>query len=121
MQLKEISLMLGTLPYRAGALVGPSIPKPLTTVSDTRQMYVYFAMTENQIRNLIRQYCSPNETIRQMPEIELRLNDGTIYENKGRIETISGAGKFMLFGANCSRHRRTCIPDESYTYGACSG
>ena len=42
-------------------------------------------------------------------------------ENKGRIETISGVGKFMLFGANCSRHRRTYIPDESYTYGACSG
>lgn len=47
-------------------------------------------MSENQIRNLIRQYGSPDETIRQMPEIELQLNDGSIYESKGRIETISG-------------------------------
>ena len=82
--------VVGTLPFRAGALVGPSISKPLTTVSDTRQMYVYFSMSENQLRNLFRQYGSPDETIRKMPEIELQLNDGSIYESKGRIETISG-------------------------------
>lgn len=82
--------VVGTLPFRAGALVGPSISKPLTTVSDTKRMYVYFSMSENQIRNLIRQYGSPDETIRRMPDVELQLNDGSIYENKGRIETISG-------------------------------
>ena len=82
--------VVGTLPFRAGALVGPSISKPLTTVSDTRQMYVYFSMSENQLRSLFRQYGSPDETIRKMPEIELQLNDGSIYESKGRIETISG-------------------------------
>ena len=53
-------------------------------------MYVYFSMSENQIRNLFRQYGSPDETIRKMPEIELLLNDGSVYEEKGRIETISG-------------------------------
>lgn len=73
-----------------GALVGPTISKPLTTVSDTRRMYVYFSMSENQIRSLFRQYGSPDETINGMPEIELRLNDGSVYESKGRIETISG-------------------------------
>lgn len=88
--LSPVDGVVGTLPYRAGALVGPTIEKPLTTVSDTRQMYVYFAMTENQIRGLIRQYGTPDETIKQMPEISLRLNDGTIYESKGKIETISG-------------------------------
>lgn len=82
--------VVGTLPFREGALVGPTISKPLTTVSDTRQMYVYFSMSENQIRNLIRQYGTPDETISQMPDIELQLSDGTVYENKGRIETISG-------------------------------
>lgn len=88
--LSPVDGIVGTLPYRAGALVGPNISKPLTTVSDTRQMYVYFSMTENQIRSLIRQYGTPDETIKQMPEICLQLSDGTIYESKGRIETISG-------------------------------
>lgn len=82
--------VVGTLPFREGALVAPSISKPLTTVSDTRQMYVYFSMSENQIRNLLRQYGSPDQTILRMPEVELQLNDGSVYENKGRIETISG-------------------------------
>lgn len=82
--------VVGTLPYREGALVGPSMAAPLTTVSDTKVMYVYFSMSENQIRNLIRQYGTPEQTIRLMPEIELRLNDGSVYGSKGRIETISG-------------------------------
>ena len=88
--LSPVDGVVGTLPFRAGALVGPTISKPLTTVSDTRRMYVYFSMSENQIRSLFRQYGSPDETINGMPEIELRLNDGSVYESKGRIETISG-------------------------------
>ena len=81
---------IGTLPYRVGSLVGPSMTQPLTTVSDNALMYVYFSMTENQLRNLVKQYGSPENTIRQMPSIELQLNDGTIYNSRGRIETISG-------------------------------
>lgn len=45
--------VVGTLPYRVGALVGPSIPTPLTTVSDNHQMYVYFSMTEAQLLSKI--------------------------------------------------------------------
>lgn len=82
--------VVGTLPYRMGALVGPSIAQPLTTVSDNSQMYVYFSMSENQLRNHLRQYGSPDEVIRQMPSIELQLNDGSIYNEKGNIESISG-------------------------------
>lgn len=82
--------VVGTLPYRVGALVNPSIPIPLTTVSDNSQMYVYFSMTENQLRNHIRQYGSLDETIKNMPLIELSLNDGSIYKEKGKIESISG-------------------------------
>lgn len=82
--------VVGTLPYRVGALVSPSIPAPLTIVSDNSQMYVYFSMTENQLRNHIRQYGSLDETIKNMPPIELQLNDGSVYKEKGKIESISG-------------------------------
>lgn len=82
--------VVGTLPYRAGALVGPNIPMPLTTVSDNSRMYVYFSLSENQLRRLINQYGSPSETIRNMPDIRLRLNDGSLYTNSGRVESISG-------------------------------
>ncbi len=82
--------IVGILPYRTGALVNPSMAQPLTTVSDNSQMYVYFSMTENRLRALIRQYGSPDETIKQMPSIKLQLNDGSIYEENGHIESISG-------------------------------
>lgn len=52
-------------------------------------MYVYFSMTENRLRALINQYGSPSETIRQMPDIRLRLNDGSLYAHSGRVESIS--------------------------------
>ncbi len=82
--------VVGTLPYRVGTLVSSSMSQPLTTVSDNAQMYVYFSMTENQLRELMRRYGSPEEVIRRMPSVQLELNDGSIYEEKGRIETISG-------------------------------
>lgn len=80
----------GMLPYRVGALVSPQMPQPLTTVSDNTDMYVYFSMTENQLLNLTREFGSKDAAIAKMPEIQLQLNDGSIYEQTGRIESISG-------------------------------
>ena len=82
--------MVGTLPYRVGALVSASIPQPLTTVSDNSEMYVYFSMTENQLLNLTRKYGSIANTLKNMPDIQLQLNAGSIYDQTGRIESISG-------------------------------
>lgn len=82
--------MVGTLPYRVGALVSASIPQPLTTVSDNSEMYVYFSMTENQLLNLTREYGSIDNTLKNMPDVQLRLNDGSVYDEAGRIEAISG-------------------------------
>lgn len=82
--------VVGTLPYRVGALVSPSIPQPLTTVSDNTDMYVYFSMTENQLLDLTRAYGSIAATLKQMPDVQLQLNDGTMYDQPGRVESISG-------------------------------
>ena len=82
--------VVGALPYRVGALVGPGTLQPLTTVSDNSTMYVYFSMTENQLLALTRQYGSMDEALKQLPEVSLTLNDGSSYEQAGRIESISG-------------------------------
>ena len=82
--------VVGTLPYRVGALVSASISKPLTTVSDNSDVYVYFSMTENQLLNLTRQYGSSANTLKNMPDVRLVLNDGSVYDRTGRIESISG-------------------------------
>ena len=82
--------VVGALPYRVGALVGANLPYPLTTVSDNSDMYVYFSMTENQLLALTRQYGSMDEALKSMPEVELILNDNSVYNKKGVIESISG-------------------------------
>lgn len=82
--------VVGALPYRAGALVSAAMPQPLTTVSDNSDMYIYFSMTENQLLSLSREYGTMDEAVKNMPEVELKLNDNSMYEKKGRIESVSG-------------------------------
>lgn len=83
--------VVGMLPYRVGTLVGPSgMPEPLTTVSDNSEMYVYFSLTENQLLSLTRRYGSKGAALENLPEVELQLNDRSMYSYKGRIESISG-------------------------------
>lgn len=82
--------VVGTLPYRVGALVSASMPQPLTTVSDNSTMYVYFSLTEKQLLELTRRYGSIDATLKSMPDVQLRLNDGSMYDQKGRVESISG-------------------------------
>ncbi len=80
--------VVGTLPLRVGALVGPTAK--LTTVSDNSQMYVYFSMTENRLLELTRRYGSIAGTLQQMADVQLLLNDGSLYDLTGRVESISG-------------------------------
>ncbi len=80
--------VVGTLPFRVGALVGPSAK--LTTVSDSSEMYVYFSMTENRLLELARRYGSIDNTLKNMPDVRLLLNDGSLYDQAGRVESISG-------------------------------
>ena len=47
-------------------------------------------MTENQLLALTRQYGSMDEALKNMPQAELRLNDNSVYDKKGTIESISG-------------------------------
>ena len=82
--------VVGTLPYRVGALVGPSIQTPLTTVSDNHQMYVYFSKSENQLLEKIREAGSAAAAIKALPPVRLQLVDGSEYEETGVVETASG-------------------------------
>lgn len=82
--------VVGTIPYRIGSLVSPSVTKPLTTVADISEMYAYFSMTERQLLSQIREGGSTKEILAKMPDVQLQLIDGSMYPDSGRVETISG-------------------------------
>lgn len=82
--------VVGTIPYREGALVSASMATPLTTVSDNSEMYVYFSMDENSLLDMLQQYGSAEKALAQMPDVQLQLSNGSIYNHTGRVESISG-------------------------------
>jgi len=82
--------VIGTFPYRIGALVSPSISEPLTTVSEIGDMYVYFSMTEKQLLDLTRAGGTLKEQLEKMPAVKLQLADGTMYDVEGKIDAVSG-------------------------------
>lgn len=82
--------VVGTLPFRQGALVSPSMPTALTTVSDNSRMYVYFSINEAQLLSMARKSGSIDSAVAQMPDVNLQLVDGSIYGHTGRVESVSG-------------------------------
>lgn len=83
--------VIGSIPNREGSLASPSMMQPLTTVSDNNEVYAYFSINEKDLLSLTNNGANTiAESIREMPDVELRLADGSVYPYKGRISTISG-------------------------------
>ena len=83
---------IGNFPYRVGSLVSSSIAQPLTTVSNTSNMYAYFSMNEKEFLTLTKSLEGKNmqEKLAKMPSVSLVLADNTTYESNGTIQTASG-------------------------------
>lgn len=82
---------VGTIPAREGSLASPSSAQPLTTVSDNSQVYAYFSLTEKDLLELADSGAvTVNQAIASMPEVNLRLSNGTTYPLPGKVATVSG-------------------------------
>lgn len=82
--------IIGAIPYRQGSLVNSA--NVLTTVANTSNVYVYFSVNEKDLINFLKETEGGNQAqkIKQMDAVNLILADGTIYPEKGKIETITG-------------------------------
>lgn len=100
--------VVGTFPYRIGSLVSPSIASPLTTVSEIGEVYVYFSMTEKELLQLTKAGGTLNEQLDKMPDVQLQLADGTLLEEKGKIEAVSG----VIDQATGSVSMRAVFPND---------
>ena len=83
--------VVGTIPNREGSLASPSSMDPLTTISDNSKVYAYFSLTE---KDLLEMTDNGNRSlasaIDSMPEVSLKLANGTIYPFSGKVATVSG-------------------------------
>ena len=74
--------VVGTLPYKIGTLVNTSTV--LTTVSNNSSMEVYFSLTEKDALSMTQ------ASLGEMPSVQLKLADGTIYNHEGKVTKMSG-------------------------------
>jgi len=81
--------IIGKIPFRKGSLVSASMTEPMTTVSEYSTMYAYFSMTEKKLLSLSRENPS-KDLCKTLPKVQLKLADGSSYDEPGTIETISG-------------------------------
>lgn len=84
--------VIGSIPYKVGALVSSTSQEPLTTVSSISKVYAYFSLNEKQLLQIARNTKGRTleDKIKQIPSVTLVLADGSIYPEKGKIETVSG-------------------------------
>lgn len=83
---------IGAINFRQGALISPADPTPLTTVSDVDQIYAFFSMNERDYFNFIQNAHGKSlaEKIANFPPVQLQLVNGGLYEQPGKIETVTG-------------------------------
>ena len=82
--------VVGSLPYKVGALVSAGSVDALTTVSDVATVEVYFSVTEKDILDLTKTAGSPHAAISAYPPVKLLLSDGTTYKHPGKVTKVSG-------------------------------
>lgn len=82
--------IVGSLPYRAGDYVSPSMQGELTYIADNSEMYVYFSLTERNVMNRMQEQGSFDKVVTAFPLVSLQLSNGEIYPLKGKVESISG-------------------------------
>jgi len=97
-----INGVVGSLPYKIGSLVSSSAPDPLTTVANTKNIFAYFSLSQQQLNSFLSQYSGNQlkDKFKNMPAVSLVTADGEIYSSKGKIQTLSGVLNASTGSAN---------------------
>jgi len=84
--------IIGTFPYKQGALVSSNSQQALTTLSNIDTVFAYFSWNEKQLLDFLSG--SPGESldekINNIPQATLILANSTEYSERGRIAMASG-------------------------------
>lgn len=87
-----VSGYVGRLPKKQGSLVNRADIEPLTTLSDVKEVYAYFSLSEGDFIHFKEQYPGNtiNDKLKALPPVSLLLADNSTYAEKGRITMIDG-------------------------------
>lgn len=87
-----VSGYIGRLPKKQGSLINQADPEALTTLSDTKEVYAYFSLSENDFINFKSQYKGNtiNDKLKGLAPVSLVLSDNTVYPQMGKIDMVDG-------------------------------
>lgn len=87
-----VSGYIGRLPRKQGSLISPNDPESLTTLSDTKEVYAYFSLGENEFIKFKSLYKGNTiaDKLKQLPPVSLVLADNSEYTQTGRIDMVDG-------------------------------
>lgn len=87
-----VSGVVGRLPFKAGSYISSATSQPLTTVSNVSKIFAYFSINEKQQLEFFKHSTGATiqDKIKNSPLVKLILSDGSQYDHKGKIESISG-------------------------------
>lgn len=87
-------------PYEIGALVGPAMSQPITTVTDQKVVSTSITINEETYQQLFTQYgarqtstgikSADGKNASEYYTFKLKMKDGTIYDKEGRLTRVSG-------------------------------
>jgi len=88
--------VVGSIPYRLGSLITSATTSPLTTVANIGKVYAYFSLNEKQLLDFSRSVkgSTLDDKLKNTPDVNLALADGSAYPEKGRLETTTGSASF---------------------------
>jgi len=83
---------VGTIPFKTGSLVTKGMDGALTVVSETKDMRVYFSMSEPDFLLFKEKYAGNTvaDKVKQMPPVQLVLADNSVYPHPGKVEIVEG-------------------------------
>ena len=86
-----VSGLIGEIPVRTGDQVSPG--SQLTMVSGNTQMDAEFSVTESLVEQMVSAGAKASDKVKlmaAMPEVTFVMKNGTEYQHKGRISSLTG-------------------------------
>lgn len=87
-----VSGYIGRFPRRQGSLISPLDPEALTKLSDTKEVYAYFSLGENDFISFksLNEGKTIADKLKNLPPVNLVLSDNSIYAASGKIDMVDG-------------------------------
>ncbi len=102
--------IIDRIPHKMGSLIDEGTL--LTTLSDTKTVFAYFNVSENEYLEYVRARGATNKGA----IVELELADGSYFKHKGTIETMEGA--FDEGTGSIAFRARFANPDKLLKHGS---